>query len=149
MRNRNRQRGKEKGKGREGKRKVKAEEESRDVCCKGEREGQGKRKVEEEKRESSYYKWQSLPGAYDKGLQHCQALKFLSEPLNHCHNAKVSLSPLGDYSSPLKDLFTGSNTAESSNFQDNIRLPSPLLHLNLVHHGCIIHQVPQCGRYLL
>ena len=28
---------------------------------------------------------------------------------------------LGDYPSPLKDLFTGSNTAESSNFQDNIR----------------------------
>ena len=28
---------------------------------------------------------------------------------------------LGDYPSPLKDLFTGSNTAESNNFQDNIR----------------------------
>ena len=65
-------------------------EESRDVCCKGERERQGKRKVEEEERtnekrkrregqgkrkgeeekkeSSSYYKWQSLPRAYDKGL---------------------------------------------------------------------------------
>ena len=29
---------------------------------------------------------------------------------------EVSLPPLGDYPSPLKDLFTGNNTAESSNF---------------------------------
>ena len=49
---------------------------SRDVCYKGERdrererlrEQMGKRNGEKEKRESSYYKWQSLPGAYDKGL---------------------------------------------------------------------------------
>ena len=36
----------------------------------GRREGQENRKGVEEKREreSSYYKWQSLPGAYDKGL---------------------------------------------------------------------------------
>ena len=34
---------------------------------------------------------------------------------------KVSLPQLDDYPSPLKDLFTGSNTAESSNFQDDSR----------------------------
>ena len=78
----------------------------------------GREKVKRRRRESSYYKWQSLPGTYDKGLS---ALPFPSEPLNCCHNGKVSLPPLGDYSSPLKDLFTGSNTAESSNFQENIR----------------------------
>ena len=31
-------------------------------------EKKSKRKGEEEKRDSSYYKWQSLHGAYDKGL---------------------------------------------------------------------------------
>ena len=64
---------------------------------------------------------QSLPGAYDKGLL---ALRFPSEPLvllsqwegrSACHHLVTS------YPSPLMDLFTGSNTAESSNFQDDIR----------------------------
>ena len=91
------------------------------------REGDREReRLRRRRRESSYYKWQSLPGAYDKGLSTLPG----SEPLNCCHNGKVSLPPLGDYPSPLKDLFTGCNTTVSSNFQDNIRLPSPLLHLN-------------------
>ena len=95
----------------------------------GEEERDKGRKRVRRRRESSssYYKWQSLPGAYDKSLL---ALRFPSEPLNCCHNGKVSLPPLGEYPSPLKDLFTGSNTTESCNFQDNIRrttVPSPLL----------------------
>ena len=60
-------------------------------------------------------------GPMTRVCQHCQALRFSSEPINCCHNGKVSLPPLGDYPSPLKDLCTGSNTAESSNFKDNIR----------------------------
>ena len=58
-------------------------------------------------------------GPMTRVSQHCKALRFPSEPLNCCHNGKVSLPLLGDYPLPLKDLFTGSNTAESSNFQDN------------------------------
>ena len=69
--------------------------------------GQGKRKGKEEertngrrkegrerlrRRESSYYKWQSLPGAFVSIARH----------LNCCHNG---MPPLGDYPSPLKDLF--------------------------------------------
>ena len=65
---------------REGQGKIKGEEEKANMRR---REGQGKRKGEEEKtngrrrvrervrrrrESSSCYKWQSLPGAYDKGL---------------------------------------------------------------------------------
>ena len=87
--------------------------------------------------------------------QHCQALIFPSEPLNCCCNVKISLLLLGDYPSPLKDLFT---TSKSSNFQDIRQYNSAFsfasfkLICPLVHHGIIsyiIHQVPLCGRYLL
>ena len=60
-------------------------------------------------------------GPMTRVCHHCQILRLPSEPLNCCHNEKVSLPPLGDYPSTLKDLFTDSITAESSNFQDNIR----------------------------
>ena len=39
------------------------------------RERQWKRKAKEEKRSSSYYKWQSLPGAMTRVCQH-HALRF-------------------------------------------------------------------------
>ena len=69
----------------------------------------GRVKVRKRRREGSYYKWQSLPGANDKGLSAFPSIEILpSEPLNCCHNGKVSLPPLGDYPSPLKDLSTGS-----------------------------------------
>ena len=34
---------------------------------------------------------------------HCQALRFEGEALNCCHNDKVSLPSLSNYSSPLKE----------------------------------------------
>ena len=65
-------------------------------------------------------------------------------------NGKVSLPPLGDYSSPLKDLFTGSNTAESSNFQDNIRQYNSTFFFASFKLICPLGLlVPLCGRYLL
>ena len=107
---------------------------------------QGRERVRR-RRESSYYKWQSLPWAYDKCLSALPGIRVPSEPLNCCHNGKVSLPSLGDYLSLQKDLFTGSNIAESSNFQDNIRqynsafsFTSFKLICPLVHHGNIIHQ---------
>ena len=109
----------------------------------------GKRKGEEEKKEQQLLVYL---GPMTSVCQHCQALNFPSESLKCCHNGKVSLPPLCDYPSPLMDFFTGSNTAESSNFQDNIRsttVPSPLLHLSFEIISYIIHQVPLCGRYLL
>ena len=85
------------------------------------REGQGKRKGEE-KRVAATTSDRVYLGSITRVYQHCQALRFPSEPFNCCHNGKRSAChQFGDYPSPLKDLFTGSNTAESSNFQDNIR----------------------------
>ena len=44
------------------------------------------------RRGSSNYKWQSLPGAYDKGFSILQGIEIPpSEPLSCCHNGKVSL----------------------------------------------------------
>ena len=65
---------------------------------------EGKRKGEKDKRENSYYKWQSLPGAYNKDLS---ALRVPNEPLNCCHNEKVSLPQLGDYLSLHWELYCG------------------------------------------
>ena len=112
-----------------------------------------RKRVRRRRESSSYYKWQSLPGAYDKSLSALPGIEI--SPVNPsiavtmgrsaCHHLVTTLHQ-------LKDLFTGSNTAESSNFQDNIRsttVPSPLLHLSFEIISYIIHQVPLCGRYLL
>ena len=56
--------------------------------------------------------------------QHCKALRFPSEPLNFCHSGKISLPPLGDYPSPLKDLFTGSNPILQSLATSRTTLPT-------------------------
>ena len=73
------------------------------------------------RRRSSYYKWKSLPGGGGGGgpmttvSQYCKAF------------GKVSLPPLGDYPSPLKDLFTDSNTAT---FETTSGSTTVVLHLN-------------------
>ena len=51
---------------------------------------------------------------------HCQALRFSSEPLNCCHNGKVSLPPLNEYPAILRQLFDEENH-EAVNFRKNIR----------------------------
>ena len=111
-------------------RQTEKEKETRDVCCKGEKN----REREEKKRGTGKEKGLRRRREREQLLQvaestwgHCQALKFPSEPLNCCHNEKVSLPPLVDYPS-LKDLFTGSNTAESTSGSTTV--PSPFLHLN-------------------
>lgn len=46
---------------------------------------------------------------------YCKALRFGKENTNRCHNGKVKLSPLGQYSNKLKDL------RMAMNFKENIR----------------------------
>ena len=91
------------------------------------REGQGERKGEEEKREQLATSSGRIYLGPMTFCQHCQALIFPIESLNCCHNGKVSLPPLGEYPSPLKDLFTGSNTTESRTTSGSTTVPSPLL----------------------
>ena len=59
-------------------------------------------------------------GPMSSVCQHCQALRFANETLNCCHNGKVSLPPLTDYPSGLKELFTG-DSVMANNFRTNIR----------------------------
>ena len=54
----------------------------------GEEERNRGRENVRRRRGSSYYKWQSLPGAYDKGLSVLQGIEI---SLNCCHSGKVSL----------------------------------------------------------
>ena len=90
----------------------------------------GKRKGDEERihrrnrgresvrrRGSSYYKWQSLPGAYDKGFSILQGIEIPPPPPPPPANPSVAITmgrsachQLGDYPSPLKDRFTDSNS---------------------------------------
>ncbi|KAF2369120.1 hypothetical protein FHG87_000128 [Trinorchestia longiramus] len=59
-------------------------------------------------------------GAMDVRCQFCGALRFQREQLNCCHNGKVSLPPLQEYSENLRLLFDA-HGAEGSNFRQNIR----------------------------
>ena len=73
------------------------------------KKGQQEKRKGEEKTEQQLTSGRVYLGPMTRVCQHCQALRFPSELFNCCHNGKVSLPPLGDYPSPLKDLFTGSN----------------------------------------
>ena len=55
-------------------------------------------------------------GPMSSVCQHCQALRFANETLNCC---QVSLPPLTDYPSALKELFTG-DSVMPNNFRTNI-----------------------------
>ena len=59
-------------------------------------------------------------GHMTEQCQFCQAFRFPMEPLNCCHNGKVSLPPLSPYPQELKNLLT-QNNAQSRNFKENIR----------------------------
>ena len=49
---------------------------------------------------------------------HCNALRFIDEPLNCCHNGKITLPELS-YPEDLKQLLLG-KSVQSKNFRDNI-----------------------------
>ena len=51
---------------------------------------------------------------------HCDAMRFMNEALNCCHNGKVSLPQLSSYPEELKDLLM-SNSSQAKNFKENIR----------------------------
>lgn len=48
-------------------------------------------------------------GPMNTSCEHCQALRFQGEPLNCCHNGKVSLEPLQEYPVILRKLFEGND----------------------------------------
>ena len=50
---------------------------------------------------------------------HCNALRFIDEPLNCCHNGKITLPELS-FPEDLKQLLLG-KSAQSKNFRDNTR----------------------------
>ena len=62
---------------------------------------------------SSYYMWRSLPGAYDKSLLALPGIEIPQRTPQLLSQWEGHLPPLVDYPSLLKDLYTGSNTAES------------------------------------
>jgi len=99
-------------------RKKKGKEEERD----GERKRLRRRRVESssERADAATINDKIYLWPVTRVCQYCQALRFPNESLNCGHNVKVSLPPLEEYPTHLRDLLTES-TIDLMNFHHNLR----------------------------